>query len=79
MLKSNKQTAPEQFSRDCRERNFRTWADTEGLSRPWREFLLTVEQDFMSCYTEEPLSVDDSHIDHFLVRDLFPQKDHVFD
>ncbi|MBQ8069345.1 MAG: TIGR02646 family protein [Bacteroidales bacterium] len=33
----------------------------------------------MSCYTEEPLSVDDSHIDHFLVRDLFPQKDHVFD
>ena len=41
------------------------------MSRLWREYILEYEQHRLSGYTEEPLRLDDAHIDHFRKQSLF--------
>ena len=47
------------------------WEDAKNVSREWREHILNKEQHFMSGYTEAPISLDKSHIDHFRRQFLF--------
>jgi len=47
------------------------WEDAKEVSRTWREYILMYEQHQLSGYTEEPLRLDDSHIDHFRKQSLF--------
>lgn len=47
------------------------WEDAKDVSRVWREYILEYEQHRLSGYTEEPLRLDDSHIDHFRKQSLF--------
>lgn len=47
------------------------WEDAKDVSRTWREYILEYEQYQLSGYTEKPLCVDKSHIDHFRKRSLF--------
>ena len=47
------------------------WEDATGVSRVWREYILEYEQHRLSGYTEEPLCLDDAHIDHFRKQSLF--------
>ena len=47
------------------------WEDAKDVSRPWREYILKYEQHQLSGYTEEPLQLDSSHIDHFKKQSLF--------
>lgn len=55
------------------------WALSIDFHRIWRELILTIEQDGLSGYTEVPLRIDDSHIDHFYKRSLFVHKVHSWD
>lgn len=55
------------------------WALSIDFHRIWRELILTIEQDGLSGYTEVPLRIDDSHIDHFYKRSLFVDKVHSWD
>ncbi len=47
------------------------WEDAKDVSRLWREYILVYEQHNMSGYTEKPLLLDGSHIDHFRKQSLF--------
>lgn len=47
------------------------WEDAKDVSRVWREYILEYEQHHLSGYTEEPLRLDDTHIDHFRKQSLF--------
>lgn len=47
------------------------WDDTKDVSRTWREYILGFEQLWLSGYTEEPIRLDGSHIDHFRKQSLF--------
>ena len=47
------------------------WEDAKDVSRLWREYILEYEQHRLSGYTEEPLRLDDAHIDHFRKQSLF--------
>ncbi len=55
------------------------WTLSSDYHRIWRELILEVEQSSLSGYTEEPLKLDDAHIDHFYKRSLFPNKVHAWD
>ena len=55
------------------------WTLSSYFHRMWREFILAVEQQNLSGYTEAPLRIDDSHIDHFYKRSLFQEKVHSWD
>ena len=71
MRKLDKGAAPAEFESFKRTHSLRSWEETKDVSRQWREYLLNVEQHGLSGYTELPLSVDGSHIDHFRKRELF--------
>ena len=47
------------------------WEDANDLSHTWREYILEYEQHRLSGYTEEPVRLDSSHIDHFRKQSLF--------
>ncbi len=47
------------------------WEDAKDVSYKWREYILEYEQHFLSGYTEEPVCLDSSHIDHFRKQSLF--------
>lgn len=47
------------------------WEDVKDVSRMWREYILEYEQHRLSGYTEEPIRLDNSHIDHFRKQSLF--------
>ena len=47
------------------------WEQAKGVSREWREYILNHEQHGMSGYTESPITLDGSHIDHFRKQSLF--------
>lgn len=47
------------------------WVDVKDKSRLWREHILEAEQHGLSGYTEEPLRLNNSHIDHFRKQSLF--------
>jgi len=55
------------------------WTLSLSFHRTWREIILGVEQQGLSGYTEVPLKVDDSHIDHFYKQSLFRDKVHSWD
>ena len=48
-----------------------SWKDAKDVSRVWREYILEYEQHRMSGYTEIPITVEGSHIDHFRKQSLF--------
>lgn len=47
------------------------WEDAKDVSHTWREYILEIEQHRLSGYTEEPVRLDSSHIDHFRKQSLF--------
>ncbi len=47
------------------------WEDAKDVSHLWREYILEYEQHRLSGYTEEPVRLDSSHIDHFRKQSLF--------
>lgn len=47
------------------------WEDARDVSHTWREYILEYEQHRLSGYTEEPVRLDSSHIDHFRKQSLF--------
>lgn len=47
------------------------WEDARDVSHTWREYILEYEQHLLSGYTEEPVRLDASHIDHFRKQSLF--------
>ena len=47
------------------------WKDAKDVSHLWREYILEYEQHLLSGYTEEPVRLDSSHIDHFRKQSLF--------
>lgn len=47
------------------------WEDAEDVSRTWRQYILEVEQHHLSGYTEEHITLDNSHLDHFRKQSLF--------
>ena len=47
------------------------WEDARDVSHVWREYILEYEQHRLSGYTEEPVRLDSSHIDHFRKQTLF--------
>lgn len=55
------------------------WALSMNFHRIWRELILSVEQDGLSGYSEVPLRIDETHIDHFYKRSLFRDKVHSWD
>lgn len=55
------------------------WSLSSSFHRTWREIILGIEQHGLSGYTEVPLRIEDSHIDHFYKRSLFRDKVHSWD
>ena len=55
------------------------WALSSGFHRLWREYILDIEQHGLSGYTEAPLHIETSHIDHFYKRSLFLDKVYSWD
>lgn len=55
------------------------WSVSVDYHRMWREHILWTEQYGLSGYTEAPLHMDDSHIDHFYKRSLFRDKVHSWE
>ena len=47
------------------------WEDASDVRRIWREYILEYEQHRLSGYTEKPVLLDQSHIDHFRKQSLF--------
>lgn len=47
------------------------WKDVKEISNVWRKYILEYEQHWLSGYTEEPICMDSSHIDHFRKQSLF--------
>jgi len=54
-----------------RENSPSSWEEAKGVSREWREHILNQEQHGLSGYTESPVTLDGSHIDHFRKQSLF--------
>lgn len=71
MRKVDKGTPLESFSEFVKTHPQAGWADTNDKSHAWRKHILSCEQHGMSGYTEEPLHLNRSHIDHFRKRALF--------
>ena len=47
------------------------WEEAKDVSHLWREYILENEQHRLSGYTEEPVRLESSHIDHFRKQSLF--------
>lgn len=71
MRKIDKGVPVESFSEFVKAHPNARWEDAKDVSRIWREYMLRCEQHWMSGYTEEPLRLDRSHIDHFCKQSLF--------
>lgn len=73
MRKIDKGVPVESFSTFVKTHPKAEWAAAKNVSRIWREYILNYEQHGMSGYTEEPLRLDRSHIDHFRKQSLFSE------
>lgn len=71
MRKIDKGVPVESFSEFVKAHPNARWEDAKDVSWIWREYMLRCEQHWMSGYTEEPLRLDRSHIDHFCKQSLF--------
>lgn len=77
MRKLDKGEPLQAFVDFVRKNNPTSWEEVRGVSREWREHILNQEQHGLSGYTESPITLDGSHIDHFRKQSLFNQ--FVFD
>lgn len=75
MHKINKGVPSEDFTQFNRVKHTQ-WEEAKAHTHIWREHILDNEQNGLSGYTEVPIKVDNSHIDHFLKRNLF--QDYIF-
>ncbi len=73
MRKIDKGAPLESFSEFVKTHPQARWEEAKDVSRIWREYMLHCEQHGMSGYTEEPLRLNHSHIDHFHKRSLFSE------
>lgn len=73
MRKIDKGTPLESFSEFVKTHPQARWEEAKDVSHIWREYMLHCEQHGMSGYTEEPLRLNYSHIDHFYKRSLFSE------
>ena len=71
MRKLDKGKPIQAFVDFVRKNNPTDWEEAKGVSREWREHILNLEQHGLSGYTESPITLDDSHIDHFRKQSLF--------
>lgn len=71
MRKIDKGAPLESFSEFVKTHPQARWEDAKDMSPVWRKHMLNCEQHGMSGYTEEPLKLENSHIDHFRKRSLF--------
>ena len=71
MRKIDKGEPLSSFKEFVRKNHPTRWEDAKDLSRTWRKYILEVEQHFLSAYTEERITLDSSHIDHFRKQALF--------
>lgn len=75
MHKINKGVPCQDFVSFNREKHAK-WEEAVGHIHDWRDYIIQNEQDGCSGYTEVPITVDDSHIDHFRKQALF--NDYIF-
>lgn len=73
MRKIDKGAPLESFSEFVKTHPQARWEEAKDFSHIWREYMLHCEQHGMSGYTEEPLRLNHSHIDHFHKRSLFSE------
>lgn len=73
MRKIDKGAPLESFSEFVKTHPQARWEEAKDVSHIWREYMLHCEQHGMSGYTEEPLRLNQSHIDHFHKRSLFSE------
>lgn len=73
MRKIDKGAPLESFSEFVKTHPQASWEEAKDVSHIWREYMLHCEQHGMSGYTEEPLRLNHSHIDHFHKRSLFSE------
>ena len=73
MRKIDKGAPLESFSEFVKTHPQARWEEAKDVSHIWREYMLHCEQHGMSGYTEEPLRLNHSHIDHFHKRSLFSE------
>jgi uncharacterized protein (TIGR02646 family) len=71
MRKLDKGKPIQSFVDFVRKNNPTVWEEAKGVSREWREYILKQEQHELSGYTESPITLDGSHIDHFRKQSLF--------
>lgn len=75
MHKINKGEPSDDFKKFNRKRHTQR-KEANGHTHIWREHIIEKEQDGLSGYTEAPITVDNSHIDHFRKQELF--QDYIF-
>ena len=74
MRKINKGNPHQPFSNYVAKHKPVNWEDMDGaIKRDSRNFIMQNEQVGLCGYTELPLNIDNSHIDHYKKRNLFPQ------
>lgn len=71
MRKIDKGTPMPSFTEFVSQRHPAKWEDAKDVSHMWREYILEFEQYRLSGYTEEPVRLASSHIDHFRKQSLF--------
>lgn len=71
MRKIDKGAPIASFSDFVRTHQPTMWEDAKDVSRLWRKHILEYEQHRLSGYTEKPLLLAGSHIDHFRKQSLF--------
>lgn len=79
MLKIDKHTPPLFFTEFIKESKPKNWAAASSVSSRWRQYILANEQNWMSGYTEKPIRMDNSHIDHFHRKGINGFEKYTFD
>lgn len=72
MRKLDKGEPVQQFIDFVRRNHPERWEEAENESPVWRKHILEHEQYGQSGYTEAPLHLEKSHIDHFKKQSLYP-------
>lgn len=73
MRKLDKGEPAQQFMDFIRRNHPEKWEEAKDESPVWRKHILEHEQSGLSGYTETPLHLEKSHIDHFKKQSLYPQ------
>jgi uncharacterized protein (TIGR02646 family) len=73
MRKLDKGEPVQQFIDFVHRNHPERWEEAKDESLVWRKHILEHEQYGLSGYTEAPLHLEKSHIDHFKKQSLYPQ------